>query len=286
MIGEIIAGLLLGPSFLGWLAPTWYGLLFPANSLPALNGLSQIGLVLFMFLVGLRLDLREVSAVRHLAGLVGLFSIVVPFAAGLALAGPLHTFAPQSPMLPFSLFLAVSMSVTAFPVLARILRNEGLTETPLGHIAITCAALNDVSAWILLAWITALTRSADGHVSILGTIATVGIYGLIMVLAVRPVLYFLAQRFRFMNELQAMLVIAFLSSWATEWIGIHAFFGAFFAGIIWPRCEATNDSVREDVASKLEAVTMTVLIPLFSLTTAFAPTLDRSWERALGPMLP
>ena len=171
VIGEIIAGLLLGPSFLGWLAPSWYAQLFPVSSLPPLNGLSQIGLVLFMFLVGLRLDLKEVSAFRNVAGLAGLLSMVVPFSAGLALAGPLHALAPQSPMLPFSLFLAVSMSITAFPVLARILSDQGLTETRLGHIAIACAALNDVSAWTLLAWITALTRSADGYVSILGTIA-------------------------------------------------------------------------------------------------------------------
>jgi len=261
VIGEIIAGLLLGPTFLGWLAPSWYEQLFPASSLPALNGLSQIGLVLFMFLVGLRLDLSEVIAFRHVAGMAGLFSIVVPFSAGLALAGPLHAFAPQSPMLPFSLFLAVSMSITAFPVLARILRDEGLTETRLGHIAITCAALNDVCAWTLLAWIVALTRSTDGNVSILGTIATVGAYGLIMAFAVRPALRLLTRRFQVANELQVLLVIAFLSSWATEAIGIHAFFGAFFAGVIWPRLE--DMGTRNDVFSKLEAVTMTVLIPLF-----------------------
>jgi Kef-type K+ transport system membrane component KefB len=259
VIGEMIAGLLLGPSFLGWLAPSWYQQLFPASSLPALNGLSQIGLVLFMFLVGLRLDLGEVKAFRHLAGVAGLFSIVVPFAAGLALAAPLHVFAPQSPMLPFSLFLAVSMSITAFPVLARILQDEGLTETRLGHIAITCAALNDVCAWTLLAWIVALTRSTDEHAAVLATIATVGAYGFLMAFAVRPALRLLTRRFPVVNELPVMLVIAFLSSWATEWIGIHALFGAFFAGVIWPRSEHMS----HDVSSKLEAVTMTVLIPLF-----------------------
>jgi Kef-type K+ transport system membrane component KefB len=263
VIGEIIAGLLLGPSFLGWLAPSWYAQLFPSSSLPALNGLSQIGLVLFMFLVGLRLDLSEVGAFRHVAGVTGLLSIVVPFSAGLALAGPLHTLAPQSPMLPFSLFLAVSMSITAFPVLARILSDQGLTETRLGHIAIACAAFNDLSAWTLLAWITALTRSADGHVSILGTVATVGAYGLIMAFAVRPVLRLLARRFPVVSELQVMLVIAFLSSWATEWIGIHALFGAFFAGVIWPRGESRSHTTIEEASSKLEPIAMTVLIPLF-----------------------
>ncbi len=115
VIGEIIAGLLLGPSFLGWFAPGLYTRLFPAASLPVLNELSQIGLVLFMFLVGLHLDLAEVYALRRVAGLAGLLSIVAPFAAGLALTRPLHNLAPTSPMLPFSLFIAASMSITAFP---------------------------------------------------------------------------------------------------------------------------------------------------------------------------
>ncbi len=263
VIGEIIAGLLLGPSFLGWLAPSWYEQLFPASSLPALNALSQIGLVLFMFLVGLRLNLSEVRAFRQVAGLAGLCSILVPFSAGLLLAGPLHAFASQSAILPFSLFLAVSMSITAFPVLARILKDEGLTETRLGQVAIACAALNDVSAWILLAWITALTRSGNGHVSILGTLATVGAYGVLMALGVRPILRLLTRRFRFLSELQTMLIIAFLSSWATEWIGIHALFGAFFAGVIWPRGEDARPTAHDNLSGKLEPIAMTVLIPLF-----------------------
>jgi Kef-type K+ transport system membrane component KefB len=257
VIGEIVAGLLLGPSLFGWLAPASYGYLFSPDSLPALNGLSQIGLAVFVFLVGLRLDLGEVRAFRHVAGLAGTLSIVVPFLAGLALAGPLHIFAPQAPLLPFSLFLAVSLSITALPVLARILQDEGLSETRLGHIAITCAALNDVVAWTLLAWIAALARSADGPASLLGTIATVGAYGLIMAFGVRPVLGLLTRRFPVVSTLPLMLVLAFLSSWVTEWIGIHAFFGAFFAGAIWPRGEVIRH------AGKLEAVTTTILIPLF-----------------------
>jgi Kef-type K+ transport system membrane component KefB len=124
VVGEIIAGLLLGPSFLAWIVPHWYANLFPASSLPILDELSQIGLVLFMFLVGLLLDLHEVFEHRRVAGFAGALSIAVPFAAGLAIAQPLHAFAPPSPMLAFSLFIAVSMSVTAFPVLARILADR------------------------------------------------------------------------------------------------------------------------------------------------------------------
>jgi len=136
VVGEIIAGLLLGPSFLGWIVPHRYASLFPPASLPVLDELSQIGLVLFMFLVGLRLDLRELYALWPVAGLAGALSIAVPFAAGLAMARPLHVFAPSSPMPAFSLFIAVSMSVTAFPVLARILADRNLTKTKLGHVAI------------------------------------------------------------------------------------------------------------------------------------------------------
>jgi len=157
VIGEIVAGLLLGPSFFGWIAPAFYARLFPAASLPALNELSQIGLVLFMFLVGLHLDLAEVYALRRVAGLASLLSIVVPFALGLALARPLHVLAPSSPMLPFSLLIAIAMSITAFPVLARILADQKLSATKLGHVAIACAALNDVLAWSVLAWVVAIS---------------------------------------------------------------------------------------------------------------------------------
>ncbi len=257
VVGEIIAGLLLGPSFLGWIAPHWYAALFPAASLPALNELSQIGLVLFMFLVGLRLDLHEVYALRRVAGLAGLFSVAVPFASGLALARPLHALAPSSPMLPFSLFIAVSMSVTAFPVLARILDDWDLTTTGLGHVAIACAALNDVLAWSLLAWIVTISQSGSAPVT--GQIITVAIYILAMFAAVRPALAWLTRRFKVMGELTSLLIFLFLSSWVSGIVGIHALFGAFLAGVVWPR---TNLNL-ETAAARIEPITMAVLIPLF-----------------------
>jgi Kef-type K+ transport system membrane component KefB len=257
VVGEIIAGLLLGPSFLGWIAPHWFASLFPATSLPALNELSQIGLVLFMFLVGLHLDLREVYALRRIAGLAGLLSIALPFATGLALARPLHALAPSSPMLPFSLFIAVSMSITAFPVLARILDDQKLGATKLGHVAIACAALNDVLAWSLLAWIVTISQSAGAPIT--GQIVTVAIYILAMFAAVRPALAWLTGRFRVTNELTSLLIFVFLSSWVSAVIGIHALFGAFLAGVVWPRSNVNLEAV----AGKIEPIVMAVLIPLF-----------------------
>jgi Kef-type K+ transport system membrane component KefB len=251
VIGEIIAGLLLGPSFFGWLAPDAFARLFPSAGLPTLNALSQIGLALFMFLVGLHLDLAEVWSLRGVAGLAGLLSIAVPFAAGFLLATPLHQFAPSAPMLPFSLFVAVAMSITAFPVLARILADHKLSGTRLGHVAVACAAFNDVVAWALLAWIVAVSRS--GEASFLQPVAVVLIYSSAMWFLVRPLLKWIP------NELPSMLIFVFFSSWVTELAGLHALFGAFFAGVVWPRGSVNF----EEVSAKVEPIAMAVLIPLF-----------------------
>ena len=260
VIGEIIAGLLLGPSFLGWIAPSWYAHLVPADSLPALNGLSQIGLVMFMFLVGLRFDFSELNASRRVAGLAASLSIVVPFCSGLALARPLHAFGPpEVPALPFSLFIAVSMSITAFPVLARILSDHGLSATRLGHSAVACATLDDVTAWSMLAWITEITRASGSGSSALRPLGIVAVYVVLMLGPVRTVLRMASQRFRVVNELPSILVFLFLSSWVTETAGLPALFGAFLAGVVWPR----NVAAIEALSAKLEPVAMAVLIPLF-----------------------
>ncbi len=257
VIGEIVAGLLLGPSFFGWIAPALYARLFPAASLQALNELSQIGLVLFMFLVGLHLDLAEVYTLRRVAGLAGLLSIAVPFVLGLALAPPLHVLAPSSPMLPFSLLIAISMSITAFPVLARILADQKLSATKLGHVAIACAALNDVLAWSFLAWIVAISRS--GEASAAGPFVILLTYIFSMFAVVRPALRWMTTRLAVASELSIMLIFVFLSSWITELAGFHALFGAFLAGVVWPR----SDSKRNDVAARIEPLATTMLIPLF-----------------------
>ena len=230
---------------------------FPRRACRRSNELSQIGLVLLMFLVGLHLDLAEVQALRRVAGLAGLLSIVVPFALGLALARPLHVLAPSSAMLPFTLLIAIAMSITAFPVLARILADQKLTATKLGHIAIACAALNDVLAWSILAWVVAITRSEEG--SPLGPFVILVVYIFGMFAVIRPFLRWVAGRITAASELSVMLIFMFLSSAVTELAGFHALFGAFLAGVIWPR----SDSKRNDVAAKIEPLATTMLIPLF-----------------------
>ena len=233
VIGEIIAGLLLGPSLFGWLAPNLFA-----------------RLVLFMFLVGLHLDLGEVWSLRRVAGLAGLLSIAVPFAAGFALARPLHELAPSAPMLPFSLFVAVAMSITVFPVLARILADHKLNATRLGHVAIACAAFNDVVAWGMLAWIVAVSRSAES--SLAEPILIIVVYSVVMWFLVRPLLRFVP------NELATNADLCFPVDLGHR-ISRIALFGAFFAGVIWPRGTVKF----EEVSAKIEPIAMAVPIPLF-----------------------
>ena len=154
-------------------------------------------------------------------------------------------------MLPFSLFVAVAMSITAFPVLARILADHKLSATRLGHVAVACAAFNDVVAWGMLAWIVAVSRSAES--SLAEPILIIVVYSVVMWFLVRPLLRFVP------NELATMLIFVFLSSWVTELAGLHALFGAFFAGVIWPRGTVKF----EEVSAKIEPIAMAVLIPLF-----------------------
>jgi len=199
------------------------------------------------------------------AGFASLLSIVVPFALGLALARPLHVLAPSSPMLPFSLLIAIAMSITAFPVLARILADQKLSATKLGHVAIACAALNDVLAWSVLAWVVAISRS--GEASVLGPFVILLAYIFGMFAVIRPALRWFMGRFTgratVNNELSIMLIFVFLSSSVTELAGFHALFGAFLAGVIWPRRDSRSDDVAAHVSAKIEPLATTLLIPLF-----------------------
>ncbi len=265
VIGEIIAGILLGPSVLGHFWPGISSFLFQPDSLPNLQFLSQLGLILFMFIIGLELDIHLLKHKAHTAVVVSHASIIFPFFLGVSLAYYLFgTLAPpHTSFLAFGLFMGIAMSITAFPVLARIIQERGLTQSPLGALALTCAAADDVTAWCILAAVIAIVK-AGTVTNALFTVLLSLVYVFAMLAVVRPLLQRLAARSATAENLNpAFIVIAFamlfLSALATEVIGIHALFGAFLAGVVIP----AQAGFRKMLADKIEAVSLVILLPLF-----------------------
>lgn len=265
VIGEIVAGILLGPSALGHFLPGVSNFIFRADSLPNLNFLSQLGLILFMFIIGMELDVQLLKHRAHTAIVVSHAGIIVPFTMGVSLAYFLYAkFAPlHDSFLAFGLFMGIAMSITAFPVLARILHERGLTKTSLGSLAITCAAADDVTGWCILAAVIALIQ-AGTLLSGVFTVLFSAVYVYAMLKLVRPWLERLEIRFasgESLNSTFAVLafIILFLSALLTEVIGIHALFGAFLAGVSMP----TRAGFRKLLASRIEDVSLVILLPLF-----------------------
>lgn len=270
VMGEMVAGFVLGPSILGALAPDVSATLFPPGSANHLLPLSQIGVLLFMFLIGLELDLKQLRHQGHAALVTSHVSIVVPFLLGAALA--LHLYPRLSDRSvrfdEFALFMGAAMAVTAFPVLARILAERNLLRTRLGQVTLACAAVDDVTAWIILAGVVALARSGAGEHSLLFTLAGSAAYVGIMVALVRPALGRLEAYYHSRGRLtQDMLAIALVatafSAYVTEWLGIHALFGAFMMGAVMPR----DSGFLHDLGEKLQDVTVVLLLPLFFAVT-------------------
>ncbi|MFY9622145.1 MAG: cation:proton antiporter [Pyrinomonadaceae bacterium] len=265
VIGEMVAGILLGPSLLGWVAPNLSASLFPPDSLPLLFGLNQIGLLLFMFLVGLELDTKQLRQLGHLAVVISHTSIIVPFLLGVGVAFYLYPRLadPAMSFTGFVLFMGAAMSVTAFPVLARILTERNLLGTRLGTLTIACAAVDDVTAWCLLAAIIAIVRAEFGHLSWWQMLIGFGFYLGLMLFLLRPIVRNLVVKrwaYKLSDKGLAVLLLCMLaSSWATEWLGIHALFGAFFAGAMMPKEKAFTTAIRE----KLRPLVIVLLIPLF-----------------------
>jgi Kef-type K+ transport system membrane component KefB len=267
VVGEMIAGVVLGPSVFGALAPAVSAYIFPPLSLDYLNALSQIGLLLFMFLIGLEMDARLLRGSTRTALLTSHASIVLPFLLGATLAYFFFEYAPPAPGIAFTgyaLFLGTAMSVTAFPVLARILHERKLATTRLGAIALACAAVDDVTAWCILAVAVVLVRIGSIGNSIWFTLGGSLLFVAVMILVVRALVRRwldgrAADRAISQDLVAAMLIFAFASAWTTEWLGIHALFGAFLAGAILP---AHYPFVRE-LIRKLEDLTVVFLLPLF-----------------------
>lgn len=269
VIGEIIAGIVLGPSLVGMYFPEFSILLFPPESLGNLQFLSQIGLILFMFVVGMELDLNVLKSKVHEAVVISHASIIIPFAFGLCLAYYIYqSFAPIGvQFLSFGLFMGIAMSITAFPVLARIVQERGIHKTKLGMVVITCAAADDITAWCILAAVIAIVK-AGSFVSSLYVIFLAISYVFIMIKVVQPFLKRVGDLHTSRENLSKSIVAIFflallISSYATEVIGIHALFGAFMAGVIMPE----NIKFRNIFIEKVEDIALVLLLPLFFVFT-------------------
>jgi Kef-type K+ transport system membrane component KefB len=266
VVGEIITGILLGPSLLGLLAPEASEFLFPADSLGALRLLSQLGVCLFMFVVGTELDVGRVRRNTHVAIAVSHVGIAFPFVLGALLAYFLFNdlAGAGTSFTSFALFMGISMSITAFPVLARILQERDISRTFLGSTAMTCAAVDDVTAWTILAFVVSIA-SATSLVTFSLTTLLVLVFIAIMILGVRPALPRLLGNARMTREevshgtLGFILCIVIAASLTTEVLGIHALFGSFLAGAMMPGVGGFRPRVR----ARIQPFSSVLLLPLF-----------------------
>lgn len=266
VVGEMVAGIILGPSLFGWIAPNAFNFIFPEESLGFIAIVSQLGLIVFMFLIGLELDLGVLKSRRRTAMITSPFSVLLPLVLGILLAVmlyPRHGYS-NVPFAVFALFIGVAMSITAFPVLARILTERKLMRTELGAVAIACAALNDVTGWIILALAVLLARSGESGLPLWITIIGIAIYLIVMIGPLRGLMRRLETNIERRGEitqdiLAIILAFAMVSAWATEWLGIHALFGAFVAGVVMPR----RHGIVHALIEKLNDYTVVLLLPLF-----------------------
>lgn len=263
VVAQVIAGIALGPSLLGVLAPAAMTTLWSPESLGALNAVGQFGLVLFMFLIGLEFDVGLIRGLGRASVVISQTSIIAPFAMGMGLAFFVYDrLAPAGvPFLPFALFMGVAMSITAFPVLARILAERQALRTRIGAIALACAAVDDVTAWCILAFVVSVAR-VEGAGGAIRTTVLAALYVGAVYFLVRPLLARIGARTR-EGASQGLLAVVFLLVFAsaaiTEAIGIHALFGAFLMGIVTPRESGFTHALVE----KLEDVVVIVLLPVF-----------------------
>ena len=277
VVGEIVAGLAMGPSLLGLLPGDLDGRLFPPEVLPYLNILAQLGLVLFMFIVGIELDMLLIRGRERTAGTISAASVALPFALGAGLSivlYPMHDETDAGPVAPLALalFLGVAMSITAFPVLARILTDRGMHRTPIGVLALACAAVDDIIAWTLLAFVVAVVQG-NGPLDVLRIVILTAIFAAIMFGVVRPLLKRLNDWYQRVGRLtpdilSVVLIGVLASAFVTEIIGIHAIFGAFVFGAVMPR-KGAADLTRE-ILERLEQVSVLLLLPLFFVVTGLS----------------
>ncbi len=269
VIGETVAGILLGPSLFGLLFPGSFHFVFPVESLPNLRFLSQLGLILFMFIIGMELDTRLLRKQAYEALIISHASILIPFAMGIFLSFYLYGLyaVGETSFYSFALFMGTAMSITAFPVLARIIRDRKLTDTKLGTLALSCAASDDVTAWCILAILIAMIKSGTGMNGFI-IVGFVVIYVILMLIPVRLMLKKLQslydqQKISYNSFMAILFSFLLLSAYCTELIGIHALFGGFLAGIIIPK----NESLKLKLIDRISDLTLVMLLPLFFVYT-------------------
>ncbi len=289
VIGEMIAGIVLGPIVFGALAPETHAFLFPKDKIAALEGLSQVGLVLFMFVVGA--ELRAPGGARSrivAASWIGVLGVLLPMALGFAIAPVLHTrFAPAGVgFWPFALFMAASMAITAFPIMARILKERAMTRTPIGQLALASAAIADVLAWIMLALVVALISSHGGWNdfarTLIGLVAMAAIgFGVLRPLVAKLLAHNAADGRPGGATLGILLILTFAMAAATEWLGLHPVFGAFMFGACLPR----DDRLLETLIERLEHVAVLVLMPVFFALAGLSTTPDAFTGTGLPALL-
>lgn len=266
VVGEMMAGILLGPSLFGLLAPKAFAFVFAPSSLDALRLFSQLGVCLFMFAIGMELNLGQLRRSAHRYLVIGHSSILVPYLGGVLLSILLYRdyAAPGTSFISFALFIGISMSITAFPVLVRILKDRKLFGTSLGQSATLCAAIGDVTAWCILAFVVAIAGAANVRAAAFN-LALVGLYVVVMIALIRPFLGRLLRRSLHdefepgKGVLALVLGVVIVSALSTEVIGIHALFGAFLAGIVMP----AGGGFRKKLTLRVEHLSSVLLLPLF-----------------------
>lgn len=287
VMGEIVAGILLGPSLLGWIAPDLSAFLFPKESLTYLSILSQLGLLLFMFVIGMELDIDSIRRKFGESMVISHSSIAVPFFLGTGFAW--FTFdrfgVEKSGFVAYSLFMGIAMSITAFPVLARILKERGMTSGHLGSMALMCAAIDDVSAWCILPVVVAITKAQSMQGVVMTVILTLTFVSA-MILVVKPALegYYQRQqqkeRKRGIEFIAIAIFVLLTSALLSEIIGIHALFGAFIAGAVLPG----SQELRHNLTDRLEGVSVSLLLPIFFVLTGLRTKINVLSDGSLWPV--
>jgi Kef-type K+ transport system membrane component KefB len=289
VIGEMAAGILLGPIVFGAIAPQFHAQLFDPASLPPLEGLSQLGLVLFMFIVGAEMRLpMGVRAQLVAASWVGVLAVIFPMALGLVIAVPLHSHLapPGVSFWPFALFVAAAMSITAFPVMARILKDRGMTHTTIGRLSLTSAAVADVLAWIMLALVVVLASSGHDWDRFVRLVVGVLLLSAIVFGLVRPLVALLIARYAADGRpdgllLATLLIGTFACAWTSGYLEVHPVFGAFVFGACLPR----DDRLLHSLIERIEHVAILVLMPVFFALAGLNTTPDAFIGPGLGALL-